>query len=107
MATMRPSGTRKTDGGRAGTRQSLERALALQERIAAQPSRAPRYPDGLTEREAEVLRLVAMGKTDREIAEAIFIATRTASTHVSNILSKIGAANRTEAASYANRQGLV
>ena len=86
---------------------SLARALALQERMAAQPSRAPHYPDGLTEREAEVLRLVAMGKTDREIAEAIFIATRTASTHVSNILSKIGAANRTEAASYANRQGLV
>ena len=86
---------------------SLEDALALHERLTAKPAKAPRYPDGLTEREAEVLRLVAMGKTDREIAEAIFIATRTASTHVSNILSKIGAANRTEAASYANRHGLV
>ncbi len=53
----------------------------------------------------EVLRLIASGKTDREIAEELFIAVRTVSTHVSNILGKIRATNRTEAASYATRNG--
>ena len=84
----------------------MERAQALQERISAQPTKAPQYPDGLTEREVEVLRLVAAGRTDREIAEAMVISVRTVSTHVSNILNKIDVANRTEAASYATRQGL-
>ena len=78
----------------------------LQEEIESQPARAPIYPDGLTQREVEVLSLVAAGKTDREIAEELFIALRTVTTHVGNILNKIGAANRTEAASYATRQGL-
>jgi DNA-binding CsgD family transcriptional regulator len=62
---------------------------------------------GLTHREVEVLRLVAAGKTDREIAEQLIISVRTVTTHVSNILNKTGAVNRTEAATYANRQGLV
>ena len=54
-----------------------------------------------------VLRLIAKGKTDREIAEELIISVRTVETHVSNILNKTGAANRTESASYANKQGLV
>lgn len=82
------------------------RLATLQEEIESQPARAPIYPDGLTQREVEVLSLVAAGKTDREIAEELFIALRTVTTHVGNILNKIGAANRTEAASYATRQGL-
>jgi NarL family two-component system response regulator LiaR len=53
-----------------------------------------------------VLRLIASGKTDREIAEELFISVRTVSTHVSNILNKINAVNRTEAATYATRHGL-
>ena len=53
-----------------------------------------------------LLGLVAAGKTDREIGDELFIAVRTVTTHVGNILNKIGAANRTEAASYAIRQGL-
>ena len=63
-------------------------------------------PDGLTRREAEVLRLVAAGKTNQEIAGELFIAERTAANHVSNIFAKIGCGNRVEATVYAHRHGL-
>ena len=55
----------------------------------------------------EALRLTASGKTDREIAEELIIGFRTVTTHVSHILNKTGVANRTEAASYANQEGLI
>ena len=90
-----------------GMRPLMERAIALQAEAQAITARAPAYPDGLTQREVDVLCLIAAGKTDREIAEELFIGVRTVSTHVSNILNKTNAANRTEAASYANKQGLV
>ena len=61
---------------------------------------------GLTTREAEVLRLVAAGRTNREIADELFISTKTASVHVSNILRKVGATTRGEAAAIAHREGL-
>jgi DNA-binding CsgD family transcriptional regulator len=73
----------------------------------AEAKREPAYPAGLSQREVEVLRLIAEGKTDREIAEELIISIRTVATHVGNILNKTVAANRTEAAIYANRQGLV
>jgi DNA-binding CsgD family transcriptional regulator len=60
----------------------------------------------LTGREQEVLRLVALGKSNREIAAELFIAPKTASVHVSNILGKLGAGSRTEAAAIAHREGL-
>ena len=84
-----------------------ERIAILKEQAESRSGRAPAYPDGLTQREVEVLRLVAAGKTDREISEELIIAVRTVTTHVRNILNKIGASNRTEAAAYANRTGLV
>jgi DNA-binding NarL/FixJ family response regulator len=62
---------------------------------------------GLTGRELEVLRLVAAGRSNREIAAALFISPKTASVHVSNILGKLGAASRGEAAAQAYRLGLV
>lgn len=62
---------------------------------------------GMTARELEVLRLVAEGRTNREIAEALFIAPKTASAHLSHILDKLGAGNRVEAAAVAHRHGLV
>ncbi len=68
--------------------------------------KAPVYPDGLTQREVEVLRLVSAGRTDREIAEELIIGIRTVNTHVGNILNKTGAANRAEAVNYANQHGL-
>jgi DNA-binding CsgD family transcriptional regulator len=72
---------------------------------------APNLPDGevlgsLTSREREVLRLIAAGRSNREIASVLFIAPKTASVHVSNILAKLGAASRTEAAAIAHREGL-
>jgi DNA-binding CsgD family transcriptional regulator len=90
-----------------GMRPLIERVVALREQLHAQPLPPPVYPDGLTQREVEILRLIAFGKSNPEIAETLYISPRTVSTHVSNILNKINAANRTEAASYANRHGLV
>ena len=74
--------------------------------LEASPSR-PSLPDRLTRREVEVLRLLATGKTNQEIASELFIADRTAANHVSNIFAKIKCGNRVEAAAYAHRHGLV
>jgi DNA-binding CsgD family transcriptional regulator len=67
---------------------------------------APTWPAGLTGREVEVLRLIAAGRSNRAIAEALFISPNTVLRHVSNIFAKTGVANRAEAAAYATRQGL-
>jgi len=61
---------------------------------------------GLTAREIEVLRLVSAGRSNRDIAAELFISAKTASVHVSNILAKLHAASRTEAAAIAHRAGL-
>ena len=63
-------------------------------------------PDPLTNREVEILRLVARGLSNQEIAGTIHIAEATVRTHVSRILNKLGLSNRVEAALYALRQGL-
>jgi DNA-binding CsgD family transcriptional regulator len=64
-------------------------------------------PFGLTERELEVLRLVAAGRSNRDIAAELFISPKTASVHVSNILGKLGVSSRGEAAATAHRQHLL
>jgi ATP/maltotriose-dependent transcriptional regulator MalT len=61
---------------------------------------------GLTAREGEVLRLVADGRSNSQIAEALFISRKTASVHVSNILAKLGVSSRVEAAALAHRRGI-
>ena len=63
--------------------------------------------DVLTDREAEVLALLAEGRTNAEIAATLFMSPKTASVHVSHIIAKLGAGNRTEAAATARRQGLL
>jgi DNA-binding CsgD family transcriptional regulator len=80
--------------------------LAPQTPAAAAGVSAPAAQLGLTPREAEVLALVAAGRSNRQIAQALFISPKTASAHVSNILAKLGVAGRVEAATIAHRLGL-
>ncbi|MEZ4861256.1 MAG: response regulator transcription factor [Caldilineaceae bacterium] len=70
------------------------------------PSNLPPSDDPLTEREIEVLVYVARGYSNQDIANTLFISERTVRTHVSNILSKLHLANRTQAALYALKEGL-
>jgi two-component system, NarL family, response regulator LiaR len=86
---------------------SLEPSIAR--KVLSELTHPPKQPpttDPLTERELTVLRLVAQGKSNRDIAEQLFIAEITVRTHVSNILSKLHLASRTQAALYALREGL-
>jgi LuxR family transcriptional regulator, maltose regulon positive regulatory protein len=75
------------------------------------PGRASAAPPGmlepLTDRELEVLRLIAMGKSNQRIAHDLVVALETVKTHVTHILGKLGAANRTEAAARARQLGLI
>ena len=73
----------------------------------ANPSDRPPTPEPLTEREVEVLLLVAQGLSNQEIAEQLHIGAATVRTHVSNTMSKLYLANRVQAALYALREGLV
>ncbi len=70
------------------------------------PPPTPLTPEPLTERELDVLRWVAQGQSNREIADKLVISETTVRTHVSNILSKLHLASRTQAALYALREGL-
>jgi DNA-binding NarL/FixJ family response regulator len=113
-------------GRRDEAAEQWHQAVQIADRLAARPLRralddlarrarigtAEAHGDGavlasLTSREREVLRLIAAGRSNREIASVLFIAPKTASVHVSNILGKLGAASRTEAAAIAHREGLI
>lgn len=72
----------------------------------ARPADLPRTEEPLTEREVEVLRLVAQGLSNREVAEELVISERTVGGHMRSILSKLHLANRTQVALYALRKGL-
>ena len=67
----------------------------------------PTFPDGLTGREVEVLRLVAAGHTNPQIAATLFLSEKTVARHLSNIFGKIQVASRTAAAAYAIEHELV
>jgi len=71
------------------------------------PSQRPPTPDPLTDREMEVLRVVAKGLTNAEVAERLWITEATVRSHVSNILSKLHLANRVQATLYALQEGIV
>jgi NarL family two-component system response regulator LiaR len=86
---------------------SLHPSIALQLiREINQPSDLPLAEEPLSERELEVLRLLAQGLTNQEIADRLVRSEWTIRTHVRNILSKLHLANRTQAALYALREGL-
>ncbi len=71
------------------------------------PQRPATLPDGLTEREAEVLALVASGLSNTEISERLFVAETTVKTHINRIFAKTGSRDRTQAALYARGHGLL
>jgi DNA-binding CsgD family transcriptional regulator len=83
---------------------------ALKERVRALGTNAElpavALPDGLSAREAQILKLVARGLSNREIGATLFISEHTAANHIRSILRKTGSANRTDATSYAHRHGL-
>src|SRR6476620_5616817 len=71
------------------------------------PERAPSLPDGLTPRELEVLVLLAQGKTNRVIAQELFISEKTVASHVSHIFTKLSVTSRSAATAYAYAHHLV
>jgi len=75
---------------------------AIAERLAERLS-----GNALTERETEVLKTIALGKSNKEIANALFISEATVKTHINNLLSKLGATDRTQAARIALQRGIV
>jgi DNA-binding NarL/FixJ family response regulator len=116
------------DGDRQAAADRLRRAAPLADRLGARPlseqiaglarragislpgdDTQPTAGSGvsLTSRESEVLRHLAAGRSNKDIAAALFISPKTASVHVSNILAKLGAATRTEAAAKARSLGLL
>ena len=95
------------DGRRLGAARGAEPLL---DQLRGLGATAPRHQAGstqLTPREREILALVAAGRSNGEIGKQLFIATKTVSVHVSNILAKLGASGRTEAAAIARRYGLL
>ena len=92
-------------GDEASAAAEAARAEATYERLGFhQPART--LPDGLTRREGEVLTLVADGRSNREIADALYISDRTVARHLTNIYTKIGVTSRTQAARYAIDRGM-
>jgi DNA-binding NarL/FixJ family response regulator len=82
-------------------------AVARRGRLDVGPAAVRPGPGPLTAREVEVLGLVAEGRSNQQIASELFMSPKTVSVHVSRILTKLGAANRTEASSVGRRLGLV
>jgi DNA-binding NarL/FixJ family response regulator len=70
------------------------------------PGRGPDLPDGLTQREAEILSLIAQGLTNSEIAERLFLSNHTVKTHINRIFGKTGSRDRVAAVGYAQRHGI-
>ena len=91
-----------------GVQASLLKAAQQAPRPKHQPDRhAAPLPDGLTEREAEVLALIAGGLSNNEIADRLYVAESTVKTHVNRIFAKTNSRDRAQATLYAHRHGLV
>ena len=116
----RLAGILRATGDTAGAREAGDQARATAHQLGAQPlldeltalgSTGPRSlpaaADVLTPREREIIALVAEGRSNGEIGKQLFISTKTVSVHVSNILGKLGASSRTEAAAVARKRQLL
>ncbi|MEV7189709.1 response regulator transcription factor [Kitasatospora sp. NPDC093102] len=84
----------------------VQAALLTRAAAAPQPDRPRELPDGLTEREAEILTLVAQGMTNAEIARTLFLSGNTVKTHINRIFTKTGSRDRVAAIRYAQRHSL-
>jgi ATP/maltotriose-dependent transcriptional regulator MalT len=107
-----PLAAARATATRLGARPVLDRieTVARRARVRAAPQEGEAIPDevaGLTSRELDVLRLIAAGRTNPEIGQALYMSPKTASVHVSRILSKLDVKTRTEAAGVAHRLGLL
>ena len=87
-----------------GMRPLMEKVTVLQESLGVQPAGTRKYPSSLTERQWEVLQILAQGKTNREIAQDLVLSDRTVQRHIADIYDKIGARNRSEATAFAMSQ---
>jgi DNA-binding CsgD family transcriptional regulator len=88
-------------------RPTLQRLEALRQRVTQTPRKAPLNPGGLSQREAEVLRLVAEGLTDAEVAERLFISRRTVTSHMTSIYNKLGVNSRAAAVAAGGRLSIL
>jgi DNA-binding CsgD family transcriptional regulator/tetratricopeptide (TPR) repeat protein len=100
-------GAMLTEAAALAQRIGMRALLARIEELSSLRAPATVLPDGLSPREVEVLGLVARGLSNRQIGEELFISAHTAANHLRSILRKTSCANRTEAATYAHRHGLV
>ncbi len=108
-AVLRSSGDNLAGQGQAGIAREIAGRLGattLMEELGT-VSRAAPESGSLTPREREILALVATGRSNGEIGKQLFISTKTVSVHVSNVMAKLGAGSRTEAAALARRSGLI
>ena len=92
---------------RLGARPSADRARRLLRALGERPAATPRAATGeLSQRELQVVRLVAAGLSNAEIAARLFISPRTVTTHAAHVLNKLGLASRAELIAFAHRHGL-
>ncbi len=101
------AGTLATESAALARASEMRGLLARIDRLGLAVARAEAPPDDLSPREVEILRLVAQGLSNRDIGRELTISEHTAANHVRSILRKTGCTNRTEAATYAHRRGLV
>jgi DNA-binding NarL/FixJ family response regulator len=95
------------DADRTDIARALHAAAEPQPTAAAEPAREPAaLPDGLTQREAEILALIAQGLTNPEIAGRLYLSGHTIKTHINRIFAKTGSRDRAAAINYAHRHGL-
>jgi DNA-binding NarL/FixJ family response regulator len=106
VAAQRHLDNAETLARREALRWELARTLEAQAMLALARQNKRPLPAGLSPREAEVLRHVANGLSNREIAEALFLSEKTVINHLTSILNKTGLDNRTAAAAFAIRNGL-